>query len=70
MPQNPFNDDNVFQDNEKSILYYIAGYIGKCLAHEKCDDFNELFTPGKVPLQVSFESNGDQPSDSYTTAKE
>ena len=50
-------DDNVLKDGEKSILFYIAGYIAKCLAKEKCSDCNELFTPGKVSIQIFFDDN-------------
>ena len=53
-------DDSVLKDGEKSILFYIAGYISKCLAKENCSDCNELFTPGKVSIQISFDDSDNQ----------
>ena len=56
-------DDSVLKDGEKSTIYYIAGYIAKGLAKEKCTDCNELFTPGKVPISIDFDDYGtDDPS--------
>ncbi len=63
-------NDHVLKDNEKSILYYIAGYIAKCLAKEKCEDCNELFTPGNVPIKVVFDSSVEGEDDSSVKAKE
>ena len=33
-----FEDDTVLRDNEKSILYYIAGYIAKSLSKGSCEN--------------------------------
>ena len=50
------------QDSEKTVIYYIAGYIAKRLAKEKCTDCNEMFSPGKVQLSISVESDETDPS--------
>ena len=66
-------DDSALKDGEKAILYYIAGYIVKCLARDNCEDCNELFTLGKVPLKITFENSSelsDDPDDPSLVAKE
>ena len=55
------SDDSILQDTEKTVIY-IAGYIAKCLAKEKCTDCNEMFSPGKVQLSISVESDETDPS--------
>ena len=62
-------DDSALKDGEKSIMYYIAGYIAKCLAKEKCQSCNDLFTPGNVPVSVSFEHEEDSSDDPAVGAK-
>ena len=56
------SDDSILQDSEKTVIYYIAGYIAKRLAKEKCTDCNEMFSPGKVQLSISVESDETDPS--------
>ena len=48
-------DDSVLCDDKKAILYYIAGYISKSLSKQACIQCNELLSPGKVPINVSFD---------------
>ena len=38
------SDDSILQDSEKTVIYYIAGYIAKGLAKEKRTDSNEMFS--------------------------
>ena len=51
------SDDSILQDSEKTVIYYIAGYIAKHLAKEKCTDCNEMFSHVKVQLSISVESD-------------
>ena len=53
-----FAGDFVLSDADQSVLYYIAGYIAKSVMGgcDKCDD---IISPGKVPLQVSFENSNE-----------
>ena len=48
------NDDSVLCDDEKAILYYIAGYNSKSLSKQACIQCNELLSTGKVPVNVPF----------------
>ena len=50
-------------------MYYIAGYIAKCLAKEKCQSCNDLFPPGNVSVLVSFEHEEDPSDDPAVGAK-
>ena len=40
------SDDSVLCDDEKAILYYIAGYNSKSLSKQVCMQCNELFSTG------------------------
>ena len=64
------SDDTVLKDGEKSILFYIPGYIAKCIAKMHCEDCNQLFTPGKISVEVSFENSDDHPDDPTLRANE
>ena len=62
------SDDTTVNDADKSLLYYIAGYISKsCLGD--CESCNELISPGKEPLLVAIESVDDA-AESLLHAKE
>ena len=54
-----FMDESVLSAGDKSITYYIAGYIAKsCMG--QCEQCNETISPGKVPLAVSIESSSEE----------
>ena len=62
--------ENVLNDDEAAIIYYIAGYIEKSLAKEGCGECNELLSPGKVPLNISCENLGQDENETTMKAKE
>ena len=65
-----FTDDSALTDEDKSIVYYIAGYIAKSVIGE-WEDCNKLISPGKVPLAVSFETeSSNDKENSILEAKE
>ena len=43
-------------DDEKAILYYIAGYIPKSLSKQACIQCSKLLSPVKVPISVPFDN--------------
>ena len=54
-----FTDDSMLSDADKSIIYYVAGYIAKSVISE-CEQCNEVVSPGKVPLTISIESASEE----------
>ena len=63
-----FTDDSALTDADKSLLFYIAGYIAKSSMSE-CDECNELISPGKAPISVAVEGMIDA-EESVLAAKE
>ena len=61
-----FSDDSDL--NDKSLIYYVAGYIAKS-SMSNCENCNDLISPGNVPLPVTAESNDDV-EESVLQAKE
>ena len=53
-----FSDDGVMNDADKSLIYYVAGYIAKASLNN-CEDCNDIISPGKVPLFLEMESTDD-----------
>ena len=64
-----FTDDSSLSDSDKSIVYYVAGYIAKSAVSE-CDNCNEFVSPGKVPMSVTFDSEENDSEESIILAKE
>ena len=64
-----FNGDSALNDADKSLLYYIAGYIAKA-SLSSCDACNDLISPGKVPLNISVESTDGEVEESVLQARE
>lgn len=58
LEENKLSGNTGLKDREKLILYDVAGCTTKCIGKMHCKDSNQLFTPGKVPIQVSFENSG------------
>ena len=65
-----FTDDSQLSHADKNLIYYLAGYIAHSLAKQECDDCNNILTPGKVPLPVSFEDVEGEVEESDLRAKE
>ena len=63
-----FSDDSDLNVADKSLIYYVAGYIAKS-SMSNCENCNDLISPGKVPLPVTAESNDDA-EESVLQAKE
>lgn len=53
-----FSDDGVLNDADKSLIYYVAGYIAKSSLNN-CEDCNYFISHGKVPLLLEMESTDD-----------
>ena len=49
-----FSNYSVLNDAEKAIIYYIAWYIAKSFAKENCNEYNDLLSPGKVEMNITF----------------
>ena len=64
------SDDSVLIDDQKSIIYYIAGYIARSLAKENCSACNDLLSPGKVSINIPFENVELDGNESSIKAKE
>ena len=60
----------VLKDGEKSILSHVVGHIAKYIAKMHYEHCNQLFTPVKVPVKVSFENSDEQPHDLTMRGKE
>lgn len=58
LEENKLSEDTGLKDREKLILYDVAGCTTKRIGKMHCKDSNQLFTPGKVPIQVSFKNSG------------
>ena len=65
-----FSNDSVLNDVEKVVTYYIARYIAKSLAKENCNECNDLHSPGKVEMNITFETRCSDMDDTTTQAKE
>ena len=64
-----FDGDSALNHADKSLLYYIGGYIAK-VSLSSCDACNNLISPGKVPLNISVESTDGEVEESVLQAGE
>ena len=63
-------DDGDLSAADKSLIYYIAGYIAKACISD-CESCNDVVSPGKVSLDVNIESTtGENEDESCLQAKE
>ena len=52
-----FTDEEQLARVDKSLIYYLAGYIAKSLSNQPCDECNESLSPGKVPITIAFDDD-------------
>ena len=60
-------DESVSHDLcDEAIIFYIVGYIAKCLSKEqKCIDCVEVTSPGRIPVQRVRDRKGPQGTQDY-----